>query len=98
MTNSESDLRRLNELVSELKEHGHAWALLNSTTWLKQMQTKTGKAVCGVLLENLGDMAARINRLEHENSRFEQTVFGLRDDLHALTDVILEGHEGKGLV
>lgn len=91
MKNSEHDLRKLAELCAELEEHGTAWACLCKSSWEKEMRTDSGRKICASMLKQIDERRQRIWELEAENARFEQVAFGLRDDMHALTDVILGG-------
>ena len=95
-SNSESDLRELAKLCDEFNDlHGRDLALLCKRHWINSMQTELGKKICGSMLEQIGGRRARIWELEHENKKLEQVAFGLRDDMHALTDVILGGQNSE---
>ena len=97
MKNSEHDLGKLAELCAELEEHGAAWTLLSNCALEKGMRTESGKKICASILKQIEKWKSRICELEAENKRFERTVFGLRDDMHALTDVILGGCDASNI-
>ena len=100
----ENDLKEIEKIVALLNQRDNLFHTISVCVPRKRiaiasrMTTKQGKRVCSYMLEHLGAMASRIQELEAENARFEQTTFGLRDDMHALTDVILGMNNEEGTI